>query len=378
MGMATGHERGTETAACDDCLRRTWLIERVSGYLEFQRKRVDDVLSLADEPLIELWQECRERRGTEDALDREYRRFGAARAEAARARAEAAGLELMCVCETAYPQRLRRLFSPPAVLHVAGGMRRFLELAAADPVAIVGTRRPTTYGTDVATLLGRGVSVSGLCVVSGMAMGIDAAAHRGALAGGGRTIAVLPGNAGVPYPKTNQQLHRQILLTGVAVSELGVGSSVRRWTFIARNRIIAALAELTIVVQGKSRSGALTTANLARRLGCRLGAVPGSVLTSQSEGPHRLLRDGAVLIRDPQDVLDSLFGAGARAVLDPALNGLRDEQRAVLEAIRSGADTLAALSAAGIGGGDALRLLAELELAGCVRRATGGRYVVVA
>lgn len=364
--------------ACDDCLRRTWLIERISGHLEFQCKRVDDVLSLGDHLLIELWRERCERRGTDEALDREYQRFGAARAELARSRAEAAGLELMCVCEPDYPQRLRRLFSPPAVVHVAGGMGRFLELAAADPVAIVGTRRPTAYGTDVATMLGRGVSVSGLCVVSGMAVGIDAAAHRGALAAGGRTIAVLPGSAGEPYPKTNQQLHRQILLTGVAVSELGVGSSVRKWTFIARNRIIAALAELTIVVQGRNRSGALTTAKLARNLGRRLGAVPGSVLTAQSEGPHGLLKEGAMLIRDPQDVLDGLFGAGTRVVLDPVLNGLRDEQRAVLDAIRSGADTLAALAAAGTIGGEALMLLAELELAGCVRRATGGRYVVVA
>lgn len=363
-------------AACDACLRRTWLIERVSGCLDYPRSRVDDVLSVDDLTLLELWQEISERRGIADDLECEYAAFGYVEAEVARERAAAAGLELICGCDLAYPGRLRRLSGPPAVLHVAGGMGRFLELAQADPVAIVGTRRPTSYGTEVAQMLGRGVSVSGLCVVSGMAMGVDAAAHRGALAGGGRTIAVLPGSAARPYPRTNRQLYSQILLGGVAVSEMGVGAPVRKWCFIARNRIIAALSELTIVVQGKSRSGALNTAKLARGVGCRLGAVPGSVLVAQSEGPHDLLREGAVLIRSPQDVLDAVFGAGNRAAFDPVLAALRPDQRAVLDAIRGGADTIPALASAGEGGGDLLRLLAELELAGCVSRVTGGRYVV--
>lgn len=365
-------------AACDECLRRTWLIERVSGYLEYQRRRVEDILSVEDRMLIELWREVAERRGTEDRLESEYREFRPQQADAQRKRAQAAGLDLICACDPAYPRRLRRLFGPPAVLHVAGGMERFLELSRTDPVAIVGTRRPTIYGTDVAQQLGRGVSVSGLCVVSGMAVGIDAAAHRGALAGGGRTIAVLPGSAGEPYPRANAQLYRQLLRYGVAISEMGPGAAVRKWTLTARNRVIAALSELTIVVQGKAGSGALSTARLARGVGCRLGAVPGSVLVSHSEGPHGLLRDGAILIRNPQDVLDALFGGGSRELLDPVLNGLRDEQRAVLQAIQSGADTLALLASKAVGDGDVLALVAELELAGCVRRVTGGRYVVTA
>lgn len=367
--------------ACDACLRRTWLVQRLSGYLEYQRKRVDDVLSLGDRALIDCWREVGERRGLKgvDAdLESEYAEFGSEQAEAARERAQAAGIELICACEPAYPERLRRLYAVPAVLHVAGGLSRFLELAQADPVAVVGTRRPTVYGTDAASLLGRGISVSGLCVVSGMAIGIDAAAHRGALAGGGRTIAVLPSSPAEPYPRANLQLYRQILRNGVAVSELGQGAAVRKWTLIARNRIIAALAELTIVVQGRSRSGALNTARLARSIGCRLGAVPGSILVPQSDGPHGLLREGAVLIRGAQDVLDAVFGAATRELLDPVLNGLRAEQRAVLQAIRSGTDTLALLASRSVADGDVLALLAELELAGCVRRVAGGRYVVTA
>lgn len=362
-------------AACDLCIRRTWLLERLSGYLEHQRKRVEVILGLEDQTLIDCWLEIAERKGLADDVRSEYELFGAEQAAAARNRAEAAGLEQICVCEPAYPERLRRLYTPPAVLHVAGGRVRFLELADADPVAVVGTRSPTAYGTEVARSLGRGASVSGLSLVSGMAMGVDAAAHRGALAGGGRTIAVLPGSAGEAYPRTNQQLYGQILRNGVVVSELGPGSSIRKWSLIARNRIIAALAELTVVVQGRCRSGALRTAEFAEMVGCRVGAVPGLVLAPQSEGPHDLLRRGATLIRGPQDVLDAICGVGERSLADSERSALNKTQREVLDAIRGGADTLAALNHSELGGGALLMVIAELELAGCVRRATGGRYM---
>jgi len=363
-------------AACDACVRRTWLLEQLSRFLEFQRRGVEKVLGEEDLILIDRWSEVAERKGLATDVRFEYERFDAAQAEAARDRAAAAGIELICACQQSYPERLRRLYTPPAVLHVAGGMVRFLELADADPVAIVGTRRPTFYGTEVARTLGRGASVSGLSVVSGMAMGVDAAAHRGALAGGGDTIAVLAGSADQPYPKTNRQLYEQILRTGVVVSELGVGASTSKWGLIARNRIVAALAELTIVVQGRTGSGALKTADFTTMIGSRLGAVPGSVLAPQSEGPHDLLRKGATLIRDPQDILDAICGVGERSVLDSERSGLSDAQRRVLTAIREGADTVAALDRTEVGGGPLLMLLAELELAGCLRRGPGGRYVV--
>lgn len=365
-------------AACDACLRRTWLLERLGGHLEYLRDRVEVILGCDDRTLIDCRLEVADRREGGDDVGDEYLRFGAVQAQERRTRAAKAGLDLLCVCEVSYPQRLRRLSSPPAVLHIAGGIERMLELADADPVAIIGTRSPTPYGTDVASVLGRGASVSGLCVVSGMAMGIDAAALRGALAGGGRAIVVLPGCAAEPYPRTNRRLHEQILRSGVAVSEFGPGGPVRRWSLIARNRIIAALAELTIVVQGRARSGSLTTAEFARMLGAQVGAVPGSVLVAQSEGPHELLRSGACMIRGPQDILDAICGVGQRAVPDSVRSTLSDEQREVLDAIRAGTDTLPALDVATQGGEALLVLLAELELAGCVRRVTGGRYVASA
>lgn len=364
--------------ACDACLRRTWLLQRLSGFLEYRRDRMDEVLALEDRTLIEIWLEVSARRKLSGEIEREYADYGAVEAAAARARAERARLELICACDPAYPDRLRRLCGPPAVLHVAGGLERFLELASADPVAVVGTRRPTLYGTDVATQLARGLSVSGLTVVSGMALGIDAAAHRGAIAGGGRTIAVLPGCAAAPYPGENRQLYGQILRGGVAVSELGLGAAVRKWTLIARNRIIAALSELTVVVQAGARSGALSTAELACRVGSRIGAVPGSVLVPQSAGPHGLLSQGAELIGGAQDALDTVCGLGVRRVVDPVVAALTPEQRAVLQAIGSGADTVAELSRTAVANGQLLVVLAELELAGCLRRVVGGRYSLVA
>ncbi len=371
--------------ACDGCLRRTWLLEQLGGHLEYRAERIDLALAAPTEALIDGWLEVQARRGRRrrgpvgpEAVDLRsaLERFGAAAADARREAARAAGLDLVCRCEPHYPARLRRLDAPPAVLHVAGGLGRFLELLAGDPVAIVGTRRPTLYGSDVAQRLGRDVSVSGLTVVSGLATGVDAAAHRGALGGGGRVLAVLPGCAAEPYPSAHRQLHRQVVSAGAAVSELGPGAPVRRWTLIARNRLIAALSELTVVVQGGTRSGSLRTAEFARAVGGRVGAVPGSVLVPQSEGPHELLRGGATLIHSARDVLDAVCGAGVRVPPPPVGVGLGRAERAVLDAIRSGADTIAALDGRGVGGEELLALLAELELAGCLRRHPGGRYAV--
>lgn len=357
-------------AACDGCLRRTWLLGRLGGYLEYERGgRLDQALSLPDEDLIQMWQQ-RGERGLRD----DYESFSGQDAQAARGRAGTVGLELICSCQQAYPDGLRQLLAPPAVLYVAGGMDRFLELAAADPVALVGSRRATEYGRDVATLLGRGVSASGLTVVGGLASGVDAAAHRGALLAGGRTIAVLPGSAAHAYPRQNRRLHAEVIGAGVAVSEFGPGTSIRRWSLIARNRLIAALSRLTIVVQAGAGSGALNTVERARLLGRAVGAVPGSVLVPQSDGPNAELHSGAIVIRDTQDALDAVFGAGVMAAPNPRLTGLDDMALAVLEAIAGGADTVSAITRGEIESMHALAALATLELAGVIRRGAGGRY----
>ncbi len=327
------------------------------------------MLALADDQLIDAI--GGRQRGV---LRRELERLDL---DEVRSRTRAAGLDMICRCQPFYPKRLAAIANPPAVLYVAGGLERFLALMLEDPVAVVGTRRPSGYGTEMAAALGRGLARAGVTVLSGMALGIDSAAHAGALARGAPTVAVLPGSPDRPYPAGKRALHRRIIGTGAAVSELGPGIAVRRWMFPARNRIIAGLAATTIVVEAGDRSGALLTAGFALDLGRPIGAVPGRVTTAQAAGPNRLLAEGAYVVRGAEDVLDELFGAGVRETDDDDRPELAPELRVLLAAIAEGRDTPAALTRAGLAADHGLAALAALELAGYIRRRAGGRFSVV-
>jgi DNA processing protein len=211
-----------------------------------------------------------------------------------------------------------------------------------------------------------------------MALGIDSAAHAGTLEASGATVAVLPAGAERPYPASKRALYRRIIRSGVAVSELPPGSASRRWTFPARNRIIAALSAMTVVIEARERSGSLITAAVAEDLGREIGAVPGRVTSALSAGTNDLLAHGARVVRDARDVLDAIFGAGVRTV--PALDGggsVRAELRDLLDAVDGGSDTLGALVGSGRSLEQALTGLAELEVCGRIRREAGGRYVVL-
>src|SRR5581483_724839 len=243
---------------CDACTARSWLIGRMAGHIEQARGRIEPVLELSDDELIAALG-GRQREGLRRELE-------AVDLAVVRSRSDQAGLETVCRCDPGYPLALRALRAPPAVLHVAGGLGRLLELVALDAVAIVGSRRASDYGIEVARSLGRGLGRAGLPVVSGMAVGIDSAAHTGALEAGAPTVAVLPGSADRPYPPGRRALHRSILIVGAAVSEIGPDVGVRRWMFLARNRIIAALAAMTVVVEAGEHSGALVTARVAGEL----------------------------------------------------------------------------------------------------------------
>ncbi|MBV9801373.1 MAG: DNA-protecting protein DprA [Solirubrobacterales bacterium] len=363
------HDTNAAQGACDRCLARSWLLVRTAGHLDQVRRRIDLVLALSDGQLIDAI--GGRQRGV---LRRELDQL---ELDEIRAHAGAAGLEMLCRCHPSYPTRLAALAGPPAVLYIAGGVERLLALLRADPVAIVGTRRPSGYGTEMAAALGRGLARAGVTVLSGMALGIDSAAHAGALATGAPTVAVLPGSPDRPYPAGKRALHRRILAAGAAVSELGPGVAVRRWMFPARNRIIAGLSAATIVVEAGERSGALLTAGFARDLGRPIGAVPGRVTTAQAAGPNRLLAEGAYAVRGAQDVLDQLFGAGVREADDDDRPELAPELRVLLAAIAEGRDTPAALTRAGIAADHGLAALAALELAGYIRRGAGGRFSVV-
>jgi DNA processing protein len=357
------------THACDRCLTRAWLLSRLSGHLDHARGRIGDVLELSDPELIAALAGAQRER-----VEAEHARV---EPEASRDRAAAAGVEVVCRCDPCYPRRLLVLRSPPAVLHVLGGLARFLEVAAGEPVAIVGARRASGYGLEIARALGRGLGSAGVAVVSGMAIGIDSAAHVGALDVAAPTVAVLPGCAERPYPPGKRNLHQRIQQAGAVVSELPTGTAVRRWMFPARNRIMAALSAATIVVEARERSGALLTSAGATELGRPVGAVPGRVTSPLAAGPHRLLANGAAIIRGPQDVLDLLFGSGVRLAPRRARVALTSEEARVLQAVGDGHNTIAGLARAGLEADQALATLSALELTGYVRRETGGRYRLV-
>jgi DNA processing protein len=209
-----------------------------------------------------------------------------------------------------------------------------------------------------------------------MALGVDSAAHDGAIAARGPTIAVLPCGADTAYPQRKRGLHGQIKQTGSLVSELPPGTHAWRWTFPARNRIIAGLAAMTIVVEAGERSGALLTAGFARSLGRPVGAVPGRITSPLSRGPNALLAAGASVVRSPQDVLDHLFGVGVRRADAGRQPDLAPELRVLLAAIAEGYETGVALERAGLAPQEGLAALASLELAGYVRREPGGRFAV--
>jgi DNA processing protein len=354
--------------ACERCLARAWLLGRLAAHLEPVRSRISELLELADEPLIAAV--AGEQRVS---VHRELARFDAG---TARDRCHEAGVVALCRCQARYPRRLRELGAPPAVLHVVGGIDRLVNLVEEEPVAVVGARRGSPYGLEVARSLGLRLSSAGVTVISGMALGVDSAAHTGALSAPAGTVAVLCAGPERPYPAAKRALYRRIQATGTVVSELPPETPVWRWMFPARNRIVAALSAMVVVVEAGERSGALLTARLARSLGRPVGAVPGRVSSPQAAGPNALLAAGAYVVRGAQDVLDVLYGAGARRVQAAQRAALVPELRLLLGAIADGHDTARALAQAGVPADQGLAALAALELSGYVRRGPGGRFSV--
>jgi DNA processing protein len=229
-----------------------------------------------------------------------------ANAAAVIAAAAALGARVLTLVDRDYPLELAGIAQPPPVLFVRG------ELPAAPVVAIVGSRLADGYGLEVAARFARHLAAAGVAVVSGLARGIDAAAHEGALSVPlGRTVAVLGCGMGVDYPPCHARLAAAIAARGALLSEFPCGTLPRPWCFPVRNRTIAALAAVTLVVQATPRSGSLATARHARELGRPVFAVPGPVSSPLSWGPHALLRRGALLAGHPEDILDALHTAPA-------------------------------------------------------------------
>ncbi len=324
-----------------------------------------------------------------------------ARAEVARVRA--LGGAWLAQGLPGWPDALRALDDPPLALSCLGG----LTCADARAVAIVGARRATPAGQEVARRLARELAHAGVTVVSGLARGVDAAAHEGALEAGGRTIAVLGTGLDRVYPPQHLRLAARVAARGALLSEEPPGTGPSRWSFPRRNRIVAGLSLGVVVVEAGPRSGALITADLALQQGREVFAVPGSVLEPLARGSNRLIRDGAHLVESADDVLDVLFGPRPRE--DAALEALLAEpscERPAPPRLAGGAsprpgpsrqrsrDAAARVPGGppptpgegeghGGGGGDAQRVLAALEptrgrLAEDLARSTGldlGRLV---
>ncbi len=285
--------------------------------------------------------------------------------------------------DTAYPANLREIQTPPERLYVRGALVEDDALA----VAVVGSRAATPYGLAVAERLGADLAARGVTVVSGLARGIDSAAHRGAIRVGGRTVAVLGSGVDVIYPPENRRLAGEIEARGALVSQFAPGTAPLAGNFPARNRVIAGLSLGVVVVEAAEKSGSLITAGLAGELGREVMAVPGPLTSPQSVGAHRLIQDGAALIQGWEDVVDQLplrwrdrvralpRSGEARGESLPEDNTEAGLLLRIIGQDPVGIDTI--IERSGMAPGRASALLVTLEVEGRIRQLDGKRFTQV-
>jgi len=283
---------------------------------------------------------------------------------------DAAGARFLTPTDDEYPSSVLDLDDPPVALFVRGARVDVCERR----VAIVGARRCSSLGGEIARDLGRRLGSAGVCVVSGAAYGIDAASHRGALDAGGRTIAVLGSGIDVGYPRSSADLIARIAESGSVVSEYAPGVPAEPHRFPARNRIVVALATALVVVEGTGSSGSRISVDHALDIGRDVFAVPGPVTSPLAEVPLALIRDGATMIRGADDLLHDLGITVAREEerSDPPIE-LPDHERRVWASLAEPSLPDAVARSALLSLPDAVAALIRLELRGLVR-STGGRY----
>lgn len=289
---------------------------------------------------------------------------------------ERAGARAVCWWDIDYPEALRAIPQPPSLLFYRGS----LEAVAVRGVGVVGTRKPSPGGLSLARGLGRGLSAAGVAVISGLARGIDTAAHTGSLHGPGPAVAVIGTGIDVPYPVENAGLMVDVAHRGCVLTEQPMGMHADRWVFPRRNRLISGLSHAVVVVQGGLRSGALITAKWALEQGRDVGAVPGFPGDFRSDGPNSLLRRGAFVVEDVRDVLENvpLLRVAAeseerrRGEAGVSPGGSAGHLLARISTTPASADELAA--ALGWDAALIARLLSELEIDGRVARDASGRY----
>ncbi|MCS7240584.1 MAG: DNA-processing protein DprA [Candidatus Bipolaricaulota bacterium] len=335
--------------------RRTLLLERFGSPKEaWEALGKGPLPELFGEAAPQIWEE-RRRAHPEEELKK----------------AEQAGAKIVTLEEAEYPQPLRELPDPPPVLYILGEWKEEDLLA----VGMVGTRRCTSYGRLVAKKLAQDLAARGITVVSGMAPGIDTAAHEGALLSG-RTLAVLGTGLGKPYPAGSEKLMRRIAEQGAVLSEFPWDMEGAQWTFPRRNRLIAGLSRLVVVVEAPERSGALITADYALEQGKEVLAVPGPITSEASAGANRLLREGAKPVTCVEDILEELnmlpLGP-ARPKREPELPPQAAKVYGLLSLEPLSIEEIVAQT--GFSHANVAQILVELVLSGLVEELPGRRFM---
>ncbi|HTQ96084.1 MAG TPA: DNA-processing protein DprA [Candidatus Acidoferrum sp.] len=296
------------------------------------------------------------------------------------------GCRMLNYMEPEYPQSLLQIYDPPALLYVRGDA----SILNSPSLSIVGTRRPTMYGTQLAERMGRDLAKCGLIIVSGLARGVDALAHNGATSIGGKAIGVLGTGIDVCYPKENKKLFEKVLEKGAILSELPTGSHPAPENFPVRNRIIAGMPLGVVIVEGKQYSGSLITARLAMEFGREVFGVPGNITQETSFAPNQLIKQGAKLVTSAEDVIEEL-PTPVRAVLVQA-EALESEQRNLLAGdgltptekriyeLLSSEEPRAIddiLETSGLNSSEVLATLFDLEMKGIIRQLPGKQFIKI-
>jgi DNA processing protein len=305
-------------------------------------------------------------------------------------RLETLGAEVITLEDENYPELLREIHDPPIALYVRGDLQKACERPA---LAVVGSRRCSTYGVNVAESLSRDLAAHGLTIVSGLARGIDAGAHRGALEGGGLTVAVVGTGLETTYPKEHKKLEERVIAQGAVISEFPLGTPPLPQNFPYRNRILSGLCFGVLIVEASEHSGSLITARLAYEQGREVFAVPGNITSQTSFGPNYLIKDGAKLVqiwRDvveelPREVREKLFGVerpapvSAKSNIQPVFEPieLSDGERKVLNILSADApahiDQL--LISSEMNSSELMSALLALEMKDRIRQLPGKSFI---
>lgn len=286
---------------------------------------------------------------------------------------ERKNVHLLFQTDDAYPEMLNAIQDPPYLLYYAGRLNCLQQ----PMIGVVGTRHASRYGAEMSGMLARGLAEAGVCVVSGLARGIDHAAHRAALDAGGRTIGVLGSGINVPYPAEHTQLLREIAGgIGLIVSEYPLDAGPVQFHFPHRNRIISGLSMGVVFVEGRIKSGGMHTVHAALMQGREVFAVPGQIGAAGAEGPHAILREGARIVTSAQDVLEDLgLAAHQRAAKSPARSSLTVTQARIVNLLRIEPMYLQDLcEKLSMNAGALMTELGTLEILGFIAREAGNRF----